>query len=64
MTGEHGLVADNVLSARVALANGDVVTASADENSDIYWGIRGGGPNFGAVLEFTYRAVEQGPVFL
>lgn len=64
MTGEHGLTLDNLLSARVAVADGSVVVASDEKNADLFWGIRGGGCNFGIVTEFTYRAHEQGKIML
>ena len=64
LSGQYGLALDNFLSARVALANGDVVNASDEENLDLFWGIRGAGCNFGVVTEFKFRAHEQGPVFL
>lgn len=53
--GQYGLVIDNLLSARVAIADGTVLRCSEEENSDLFWAIRGGGPNFGVVLEFKYR---------
>ncbi|TGO35292.1 hypothetical protein BHYA_0163g00070 [Botrytis hyacinthi] len=59
LTGRDGLVIDNLLSARVVIANGIVLNCSKDENSDLFWGIRGGGPNFGIVVEFTYRVHKQ-----
>ena len=64
LTSQYGLVIDNLLSARVVLASGEIVNASELENEDLYWGIRGGGNNFGICSEFKYRAHDQGPVFL
>lgn len=51
------------MSARMVLANGECKRVSHDENEELFWAIRGGGPNFGIVTEFTYRVHEQGPVF-
>ena len=53
---KYGLTCDNVLSFEVVTAEGNIVTASSDENDDLYWGLRGGGGNFGVVLAFTYKA--------
>ncbi len=64
LTGCHGLALDNLLSARVVLANGDVLNASDQENPDLFWAIRGGGANFGVCTEFKFRVHKQGPVFL
>jgi FAD/FMN-containing dehydrogenase len=52
---QHGLTCDNVVSYTVVTANGDVVRASADEHPDLFWGLRGGGGNFGIVVEFEFR---------
>jgi FAD/FMN-containing dehydrogenase len=53
---KHGLTCDNVLSFEVVTAEGRPLTASADENADLFWALRGGGGNFGVVTSFLYRA--------
>jgi hypothetical protein len=53
---KYGIALDNLLSAEVVLASGEVVTASEDSDPDLFWAIRGGGGNFGVVTWFEYRA--------
>jgi FAD/FMN-containing dehydrogenase len=60
----HGLTVDNLRGADVVTAEGDRVRASADENTDLFWAIRGGGGNFGVVTSFEYALHEVGPELL
>lgn len=55
LNGKHGPACDNLLSADVVTADGRLLTASAEENEDLFWGIRGGGGNFGVVTSFKYQ---------
>jgi hypothetical protein len=62
LTRKCGLTIDNMLSADVVLADGRQVRASADENTDLFWAIRGGGGNFGVATSFQFRLHEVGTV--
>ena len=59
---KHGLTCDNLISADVVTAAGELVTASADENEDLFWGLRGGGGNFGVVTSLEYLLHDVGIV--
>jgi FAD/FMN-containing dehydrogenase len=62
MVRKFGLAIDNLLSARVVTAAGDLLTASPTENQDLFWAIRGGGGNFGIITEFEFRLAPVGQV--
>jgi FAD/FMN-containing dehydrogenase len=52
---KHGLTIDKLLSVDLVTAEGEFVKASEDENAELFWGVRGGGGNFGVVTEFEFR---------
>jgi FAD/FMN-containing dehydrogenase len=58
---KFGLTIDNLLSVDIVTADGELVTASDDVNPDLFWGIRGGGGNFGIVTDFEFRLNPLGP---
>ena len=62
MVRKYGLAIDNLLAAQVVTADGEILTASADEHPDLFWAIRGGGGNFGVITEFTYRLAPVGQI--
>jgi FAD/FMN-containing dehydrogenase len=61
---KYGLAIDQLLSVDLVTAGGELVRASASENPDLFWGVRGGGGNFGIVTEFEFRLNPVGPIVL
>jgi FAD/FMN-containing dehydrogenase len=64
LTRKHGATVDSLVSVDLVTAEGQLLTASAGENPDLFWGIRGGGGNFGVVTSFEYRLHAVGPIVL
>ena len=58
---KHGLTIDNLLSVDLITADGELVKASEDENAELFWGVRGGGGNFGIVTDFEFQLQPVGP---
>ena len=59
---KHGLALDNLLSADVVTADGRLLVASASQNDDLFWALRGGGGNFGVVTSFEFKVHPAGTV--
>ena len=61
---KYGLSIDNLLSVDIVTADGKLLTASSKENEDLFWGVRGGGGNFGVVTSFEFRLHPVGPIVM
>ena len=62
LSGKYGATCDNLLSAELMTADGQSIVASATENPDLFWAIRGGGGNFGIATSFEYQLHPVGPM--
>jgi FAD/FMN-containing dehydrogenase len=62
LAGKYGLACDNLLSVELVTADGELVGASESENAELFWGVRGGGANFGVITSFEYRLHPVGKV--
>jgi FAD/FMN-containing dehydrogenase len=61
LQGKYGLSVDNLLSVEIVTADGQILTASEEQNADLFWAVRGGGGNFGVVASFRFRLHPVGP---
>ncbi|KIM25633.1 hypothetical protein M408DRAFT_205383 [Serendipita vermifera MAFF 305830] len=61
LMGEHGMTIDNILQVTLVTSDGSILTVNSTSHPDLYWGIRGGGPNFGCVTEFVFQLYPQRP---
>jgi hypothetical protein len=64
LAGKHGLALDNLISVDIVTADGQLRIASATENPDLFWAVRGGGGNFGVVTSFEYQLHPVGPLLV
>ena len=64
LSNKHGMAVDNLLSVEIVTADGRLLKASARENADLFWAVRGGGGNFGVVTSFEFRLHPVGPMIV